>query len=83
MKGERKQVILADLGEGLEEAQIVELLVKPGDRVKLLDSLLSVETDKAQVEVTSAWSGVVASVLVAPGDWVKVGSAMLEIDADA
>ena len=82
MSGQRKQVILADLGEGLEEAQIVELLVSAGDRVKTLDPLLSVETDKAQVEVTSAWSGVVAAVLVGPGDWVKVGSAMLEIDAD-
>jgi pyruvate/2-oxoglutarate dehydrogenase complex dihydrolipoamide acyltransferase (E2) component len=82
VSGQRKQVILADLGEGLEEAQVVELLVTAGDRVKTLDPLLSVETDKAQVEVTSPWSGVVAAVLVTPGDWVKVGSAMLEIDPD-
>lgn len=75
-------MILADLGEGLEEAQIVELLVAIGDRVTTLDPLLSVETDKAQVEVTCAWTGVVVAILVAPGDWVKVGSAMLEIDAD-
>jgi pyruvate/2-oxoglutarate dehydrogenase complex dihydrolipoamide acyltransferase (E2) component len=83
MTNQRKEVLLVDLGEGLEEAQIVELLVKPGDRVKRLDPLLSVETDKAQVEVTSAWSGVVAAILVAPGDWVRVGSPMLVIDADA
>jgi pyruvate/2-oxoglutarate dehydrogenase complex dihydrolipoamide acyltransferase (E2) component len=82
VSGQRRQILLADLGEGLEEAQIIEFLVKPGDRIKRLDPVLSVETDKASVEVTCPWSGVVAGFLVAPGDWVKVGGAMVEIDAD-
>jgi pyruvate/2-oxoglutarate dehydrogenase complex dihydrolipoamide acyltransferase (E2) component len=82
MSGEPKQVSLVDLGEGMEEAYVVEFLVAPGDRVNRLAPLMKVETDKAIVEITSPWSGTVVRFLVAPGDWVKVGSPMVELNAD-
>ena len=75
-------VLLADLGEGLEEAFILEFLVEPGARVKRLDPLMTVETDKASVEVTSPWEGTLTRFIVACGDYVKVGSQLVEIDAD-
>jgi 2-oxoisovalerate dehydrogenase E2 component (dihydrolipoyl transacylase) len=75
-------VMLADLGEGLEEAFILEFLVEPGAQVKRLEPLLTVETDKAAVEVTSPWQGTLTRFLVASGEYVKVGSPLAEIDAD-
>jgi 2-oxoisovalerate dehydrogenase E2 component (dihydrolipoyl transacylase) len=77
-----REVVLADLGEGLEEAFIVEFLVEPGSKVKRLDPLLRVETDKATVEVTSPWEGTVTRFAVAIGEYAKVGAPLVEIDAD-
>jgi 2-oxoisovalerate dehydrogenase E2 component (dihydrolipoyl transacylase) len=78
----RQAVVLPDLGEGLEEAYVVQLLVTPGQKVKQLDPLLTVETDKAEVEVTSPWTGTVVRFVVKEGEYVKVGKPMLEIDSD-
>src|SRR5439155_10118384 len=52
-----RQFLLPDLGEGLEEAEIVTWHVNEGDRVVIDQPLVSVETDKAVVEVPSPWSG--------------------------
>jgi 2-oxoisovalerate dehydrogenase E2 component (dihydrolipoyl transacylase) len=77
-----KVVVLADLGEGLEEAYIVEFLVEPGSKVNRLDPLLRVETDKATVDVTSPWQGTVKRLAVEVGEYAKVGAPLVEIDAD-
>ena len=69
---------LPDLGEGLTEAEIVAWHVSPGDHVVTDQPLVSVETDKAVVEVPSPRSGHIAALHGAPGDVVKVGAPLVE-----
>lgn len=73
-----RQFMLPDLGEGLEEAEIVTWHVNEGDHVVTDQPLVSVETDKAVVEVPSPWSGRIARVFGAKGDLVKVGAPLVE-----
>jgi 2-oxoisovalerate dehydrogenase E2 component (dihydrolipoyl transacylase) len=73
-----RQFNLPDLGEGLEEAEIVTWHVNEGDHVVTDQPLLSVETDKAVVEVPSPWSGRIARLFGAKGDLVKVGAPLAE-----
>ncbi len=69
---------LPDLGEGLHEAEIVAWHVAEGDHVVADQPLVSVETDKAVVEVPSPRSGRIARLLAAPGDIVAVGAPIVE-----
>src|SRR5712691_9418687 len=73
-----RKFTLPDLGEGLEEAEIVAWHVNEGDHVVTDQPLVSVETDKAVVEVPSPWSGRIARVFGAKGDLVKVGATLVE-----
>ena len=73
-----RQFMLPDLGEGLEEAEIVTWHVNEGDHVVTDQPLVSVETDKAVVEVPSPWSGRIARLFGAKGDLVKVGAPLVE-----
>jgi len=73
-----RQFTLPDLGEGLEEAEIVAWFVNEGDHVVANQPLVSVETDKAVVEVPSPWSGKVARLFGAKGDLIKVGAPLVE-----
>ncbi|MDH3665759.1 MAG: 2-oxo acid dehydrogenase subunit E2 [Paracoccaceae bacterium] len=70
---------LPDLGEGLTEAEIVAWHVSPGDHVIADQPLVSIETDKAVVEVPSPWSGTVEKTYGGPGDVLKIGAALAEI----
>ena len=69
-----RQFNLPDLGEGLEEAEIVTWFVNEGDNVVADQPLVSVETDKAVVEVPSPWSGRIAHLHGAKGDLLQVGA---------
>src|SRR5919204_1133797 len=73
-----QQFMLPDLGEGLEEAEIVTWHVNEGDHVVADQPLVSVETDKAVVEVPSPQSGRVARLFGSKGDFVKVGAPLVE-----
>jgi pyruvate dehydrogenase E2 component (dihydrolipoamide acetyltransferase) len=73
-----RQFLLPDLGEGLEEAEIVAWHVTEGDHVVADQPLVSVETDKAVVEVPSPQSGRIARLFAAKGDVVKVGAPLVE-----
>jgi pyruvate dehydrogenase E2 component (dihydrolipoamide acetyltransferase) len=73
-----RQFLLPDLGEGLEEAEIVAWHVNEGDHVVADQPLVSVETDKAVVEVPSPWSGRIGRLFGAKGDIVKVGTPLVE-----
>ncbi|MBH5398232.1 2-oxo acid dehydrogenase subunit E2 [Bradyrhizobium sp. CNPSo 4010] len=72
------QFVLPDLGEGLEEAEIVTWHVTEGDHVVTDQPLLSVETDKAVVEIPSPSSGRIAHLFGNKGDIVKVGAPLVE-----
>jgi pyruvate dehydrogenase E2 component (dihydrolipoamide acetyltransferase) len=70
--------MLPDLGEGLDEAEIVAWHVNEGDRVVVDQPLVSVETDKAVVEVPSPQSGRIARLFGGKGDLIKVGAPLVE-----
>ena len=72
---------LPDLGEGLQEAEIVSWHVGAGDHVVADQPLLSVETDKAVVEIPSPQSGRIKTVHGKPGDIVRIGEPLAEFEA--
>jgi len=71
---------LPDLGEGLQDAEIVAWHVGVGDHVVADQPLVSVETDKAVVEVPSPQAGRIARLHGAPGDIVKIGAPLVEFE---
>ena len=71
---------LPDLGEGLQEAEIVSWHVSEGDHVVVDQPLVSVETEKAVVEIPSPTAGHIARLLAQPGDHVKVGAPLLAFE---
>ena len=78
------EIHVPDIGD-FDEVTVIELLVKPGDSVKSEQSLITVESDKASMEIPSSHAGVVREVTVRLGEKVKQGSlvALLEVDASA
>ncbi|MDM0034103.1 dihydrolipoyl dehydrogenase [Variovorax sp. J22P271] len=74
------QVKVPDIGD-FDEVAVIEVLVKAGDTVKAEQSLITVESDKASMEIPSSAAGVVKSVAVKVGDKVKEGSVVLTLDA--
>ncbi|MFO0936853.1 MAG: 2-oxo acid dehydrogenase subunit E2 [Gemmataceae bacterium] len=72
---------LPALGEGIDSATVVNVLVKAGDTVKKGQPVVSVETDKAAVEVESEYSGTVTAVAVKTGDKLSVGSPIFTIQS--
>ena len=68
---------LPDLGEGVHEGQVVNVLVKEGETIGPSTSrMLEIETDKAAVEIPAPKGGVVAKIHVEPGQVVKVGQVL-------
>jgi pyruvate dehydrogenase E2 component (dihydrolipoamide acetyltransferase) len=74
---------LPELGENIEKGDVVRVLVAPGDVVKVEQSVLELETDKATIEVPTSVAGRVSEVKVKAGDKVKVGQVVLVIDGEA
>ena len=73
-------VLVPDIGD-FDEVAVIEVMVKPGDTIKVEQSLITVESDKASMEIPSSHAGVVKSVKVALGDKVKKGSLVVVIEA--
>lgn len=76
----KEKVLLPDLGEGVEEGELVQWLVKVGDSVTEDQTIAEVMTDKATMEVPTAVAGVVASLNAKEGDILHVGSLMIEVN---
>ena len=74
---------LPELGEGIADATVTRLLVKPGDAVAAGQSVVEVETDKASVEVPCDAAGIVAEVRVKVGQKIKIGDVILALTAGA
>ena len=74
------EVKVPDIGD-FKDIPIIELFVKPGDTVSAEDSLATLESDKATLDVPSPAAGVVKSVQVKVGDRVSEGSVLLMLDA--
>ena len=79
---DKKTFKLPDLGEGLPDATIIEWFVKVGDTIRLDESLVSMETAKAVVEVPSPVSGKVLKLAGAAGDIVVTGTMLAEFEID-
>src|SRR5258708_7748190 len=73
---------LPDLGEGIHEAEVLAVKVKPGQTIAEDDPIFEVETDKAVVEIPSPFAGVVENVNVAVGQTVKVGTVMVTLKSE-
>jgi pyruvate dehydrogenase E2 component (dihydrolipoamide acetyltransferase) len=68
---------LPDLGEGVHEGEIIDVLVAEGDQVEEDQPILEVETDKAAVEIPSPYEGTVTRIHVNAGDLVRVGDVLI------
>lgn len=71
---------LPDLGEGLQEAEIAEWLIKEGDKVTVDQAIVAVETAKALVEIPSPHTGCVVKLFGEQGDIIHTGDPLLEFD---
>jgi dihydrolipoamide dehydrogenase len=73
------EVKVPNIGD-FKEVEIIELMVKPGDTIKVDQSLVTVESDKASMEIPSTHAGVVQELKVKVGDKVSEGSLLLTLD---
>jgi pyruvate dehydrogenase E2 component (dihydrolipoamide acetyltransferase) len=75
------EISVPDIGD-FDEVEVVEILVAKGDRVEFDDPLVSIESDKATMEIPSTAAGIIADLRVAEGDRVSEGSVLVVIEAD-
>ncbi|MGR9107070.1 MAG: dihydrolipoyllysine-residue acetyltransferase [Gammaproteobacteria bacterium] len=73
-----QKVLVPDIGD-IQDVEVIEVLVKAGDRIRVEQSLITLESDKATMEVPSPYAGVVEQVLVKLGDRVGEGSEILRM----
>lgn len=76
-----KEIKIPQIAEGVESATVTEVLVSEGDSVEKDQSIITVESDKASVEIPCPEAGTVKSISVSEGDEVKVGDVILKLEA--
>lgn len=76
---EIKKVLIPDIGD-FKDVPIIDILVKPGDAVSVEDSLITLESDKATIEIPSPYAGVIKEIFVKAGDKTSEGNAILAIE---
>lgn len=74
---------LPNLGEDIEEADVLKIMVSEGDRVEVDQPLIEIETEKATLDVPAETAGTVSKIHVAAGDTIKVGQVIVTIDGGA
>ena len=74
------EVRVPDIGD-FQDVEIIEILVKPGDSVEAETSMITLESDKATMDVPAPQAGVVSELLVKVGDRVSEGSSILKMEA--
>ncbi|KAJ2080294.1 hypothetical protein H4R24_003169 [Coemansia sp. RSA 988] len=78
----RMPYILADIGEGITECEVIQWFVKPGDKVCEFDKICEVASDKATVEITSRYEGIVKRLHYQDNDVALVGKPIVDIEVD-
>src|SRR6185503_4697272 len=78
--GALKEVFVPDIGD-FKEVDVIEVLVHPGDSIAPEQSLITVESDKATMEIPAPFSGVVKELRIKVGDKVSKGTAILSVEA--
>src|SRR4029079_12847514 len=76
------QVKVPDIGD-FKDVAVIELLAKPGDTVKVEQSLITVESDKASMEIPSSAAGVLQELKVKVGDKVNIGDLIAVLEGTA
>src|SRR5687768_11531677 len=76
------KISVPDIGD-FKDVEVIDVLVKPGDTVALETPLITLETEKATMDVPATAAGRVKSVAVKKGDRVSKGSAIVEIEVEA
>ncbi|WMJ09923.1 dihydrolipoyllysine-residue acetyltransferase [Nitrosomonas sp. sh817] len=76
---EIKKVLIPDIGD-FKDVPVIDILVKPGDAVSVEDSLITLESDKATIEIPSPYAGVIKEIFVKAGDKTSEGNAILAIE---
>ncbi|WP_411796999.1 dihydrolipoyl dehydrogenase [Halomonas sp. A29] len=79
--GSLEEVRVPDIGD-FKDVPVIEVLVRPGDTIRAEDPLITVESDKASMDVPAPKAGKVSEVLVTVGDKVSQGSAILMLEAE-
>ncbi len=77
--GSLVSIKLPDIGD-FEDVEVIEVMVKPGDKVKVDDSLITIESDKASMEVPATETGIVKELKVKVGDRVSEGSPIIVVE---
>ncbi|KAI5800117.1 2-oxoacid dehydrogenases acyltransferase-domain-containing protein [Geopyxis carbonaria] len=75
-----KPFLLADIGEGIRECEVIQWFVEPEARVEQFDKLCEVQSDKASVDITSRYDGVIKKLHYQAGDMALVGKPLVDID---
>ena len=75
------KVIVPDIGD-FENVEIIEILVKSGDKIKKNDSIVTLESDKSSVEVPSTLEGMVENINVKIGDKVSKGDVLISVSGE-
>ncbi|MGE4609160.1 MAG: dihydrolipoyllysine-residue acetyltransferase [Myxococcota bacterium] len=78
--GVETEVVVPDIGD-FEDVEVIEVLVSPGDRVEPEDSLITIESDKASMEIPSPSAGVIGQIKVSIGDRVSEGTLIVLLQA--
>ncbi|MFT7525657.1 MAG: pyruvate/2-oxoglutarate dehydrogenase complex dihydrolipoamide acyltransferase (E2) component, partial [Arenicella sp.] len=76
------EIKIPDLG-GAGDVEVIDIIVSPGDSVALEDSLITVESDKASMDVPSPYLGTITKVMIRVGDIVNEGDVIAIIDSEA
>ena len=77
-----KEVKIPEISEGVEEADVAQVLVSKGDKIEQDQGLLELESEKATVELPAPFAGTVKEILVAEGDTVKVEQAVMKLETE-
>lgn len=77
--GARTPFLLTDIGEGIAEVEVIKFFVKEGDKVSQFQPLVEVQSDKATVEISSRYDGIIDALSYNPGDIATVGTPLCYI----
>ena len=75
-----KEILLPDLGEGIDSAEVSDVFVSPGKTIKVDDIILVLESEKASMEIPAEIEGKVKKVLIAPGSNVTAGQCLITVE---
>ena len=76
------QFMLADIGEGIAEVEVMQWFIKEGDTIEQFQNICEVQSDKATVEITSRYDGVITKVHYEVGELAQVGTPLVDIEVE-